>query len=60
VLKPNAYGLPQTEANQPPPIALSEAQMGALLAASYRGLKIGREIGADLIEVATRSRDFIK
>jgi hypothetical protein len=35
VLKPNAYGSPQTEANQPPPIALSEAQMCALLAASH-------------------------
>jgi hypothetical protein len=35
VLKPNAYGLPHTEANQPSPIALSEAQMCALLAASY-------------------------
>jgi hypothetical protein len=35
VLKPNAHGLPQTEANQPSPIALSEAQMLALLAASY-------------------------
>ena len=35
MLKPNAHGLPQTEANQPPPIALSEAQMLALLAASY-------------------------
>jgi hypothetical protein len=34
-LKPNAYGLPDTEANQPPPIALSEAQMCASLAASY-------------------------
>jgi hypothetical protein len=34
VLKPNAYGLPHTEAHQPPPIALSEAQMCALLAAS--------------------------
>jgi hypothetical protein len=35
VLRPNAYGLPHTEANQPPPIALSESQMCALLAASY-------------------------
>ena len=35
LLNPNAHGLPQTEANQPPPIALSEAQMCALLAASY-------------------------
>ena len=35
MLKPNAYGSPVTEANQPPPIALSEAQMLALLAASY-------------------------
>ena len=35
LLKPNAHGLPQTEANQPSPIALSEAQMLALLAASY-------------------------
>jgi hypothetical protein len=35
VLKPNAHGLPHTAANQPPPIALSEAQMLALLAASY-------------------------
>jgi hypothetical protein len=34
-LKSNARGLPHTEANQPPPIALSEAQMCALLAASY-------------------------
>jgi hypothetical protein len=34
-LKSNAYGLPHTEANQLPPIALSEAQMCALLAASY-------------------------
>jgi hypothetical protein len=34
-LKPNAYGLPHTEANQPSPIALNEAQMCALLAASY-------------------------
>jgi hypothetical protein len=34
-MKPNAYGLPHTEANQPLPIALSEAQMCALLAASY-------------------------
>jgi hypothetical protein len=33
--EPNAYGLPDTEPNQPPPIALSEAQMCALLAASY-------------------------
>ena len=31
VSKPNAYGLPHTEAKQPPPIALSEAQMCALL-----------------------------
>jgi hypothetical protein len=35
VLKPTAFGLPQTEANQPSPIALSESQMLALLAASY-------------------------
>ena len=35
MLKPNAFGLPNTEANQSPPIALSEAQMCALLAASY-------------------------
>ena len=35
VLKPNAYGLAHTEANQPSPIALNEAQMCALLAASY-------------------------
>ena len=35
MLKPNAYGLPHTEAKQPSPIALSEAQMLALLAASY-------------------------
>ena len=35
MLKPNAYGSPQTEANQPPPLALSEAQMLALLAASH-------------------------
>jgi hypothetical protein len=35
MLKPTAHGLPHTEANQPPPIALSEAQMCALLAASY-------------------------
>jgi hypothetical protein len=35
LLKPNAFGLPHTEAKQPPPIALSEAQMLALLAASY-------------------------
>ena len=35
MLKPNAHGLPHTEANQPPPIALSEAQMLALLAASH-------------------------
>jgi hypothetical protein len=35
VLKPNAYGSPRTEANQLPPIALSEAQMCALLAASH-------------------------
>jgi hypothetical protein len=35
VLKSNAYGLPHTEADRPPPIALSEAQMCALLAASY-------------------------
>jgi hypothetical protein len=35
VLKPNAHGLPHTEANQPSPIALSEAPMLALLAASY-------------------------
>jgi hypothetical protein len=34
-MKSNAYGLPDTEANQSPPIALSEAQMSALLAASY-------------------------
>ena len=34
MLKPNAHGLPHTEANQPPPIALSEPQMCALLAAS--------------------------
>src|SRR6266550_5890913 len=34
-MKPNAHGLPHTEANQPLPIALSEAQMCALLAASY-------------------------
>jgi hypothetical protein len=34
-MKSNAFGLPQTEAKQPPPIALSEAQMLALLAASY-------------------------
>ena len=34
-MKPNAYGSPQTEVNQTPPIALSEAQMCALLAASY-------------------------
>ena len=53
VLKPNAHGLPHTEGHQSSPIALSEAQMCALLAASYRGLKIGREIGAELIEVAT-------
>jgi hypothetical protein len=32
--KPNAYGRPHTEANQPPPIALTEPQMCALLAAS--------------------------
>jgi hypothetical protein len=35
VLKPNAHGSPQTEANQPSPIALTEPQMLALLAASY-------------------------
>jgi hypothetical protein len=35
VSRPNAYGLPHTEANQSPPIALSEPQMCALLAASY-------------------------
>ena len=35
LLKPNAFGLPHTEANQSPPIALSEAQMLAVLAASY-------------------------
>ena len=35
MLKPKACGPPQTEANQPPPIALTEAQMCALLAASY-------------------------
>jgi hypothetical protein len=35
VLKPNAHGLPHTAANQPSPIALSEAQMCALLAASH-------------------------
>ena len=35
MLKPNAHGLPQAEANQPPLIALSEAQMLALLAASH-------------------------
>ena len=35
MLKPNAHGLPQTEANQPSPIALTEAQMCALLAASH-------------------------
>jgi hypothetical protein len=35
MLKPNAFGEQHTEANQPPPIALSEAQMCALLAASY-------------------------
>jgi hypothetical protein len=35
VLNPNAHGLPHTEANQPSPIALSEAQMCALLAASH-------------------------
>ena len=35
MLKPNAFGLPHTEANQSPPIALSEAQMCALLAASH-------------------------
>jgi hypothetical protein len=34
-MKSTAFGLPHTEANQPPPIALSEAQMCALLAASY-------------------------
>jgi hypothetical protein len=34
-MKSNAFGRPHTEANQPPPIALSEAQMCALLAASY-------------------------
>ena len=33
MLKPNAHGLPHTAANQPPPIALTEAQMCALLAA---------------------------
>ena len=33
--KPNAFGLPNTEANQSPPIALTEPQMCALLAASY-------------------------
>jgi hypothetical protein len=35
VSKPNAFGLPNTEANQSPPIALTEPQMCALLAASY-------------------------
>jgi hypothetical protein len=35
VLKSNAYGLPDTAANQSPPIALTEPQMLALLAASY-------------------------
>jgi hypothetical protein len=35
VLKPNAHGPPNTEAHQPPPIALSEAQMLALPAASH-------------------------
>jgi hypothetical protein len=35
VMKSNAYGLPDTEANQSPPIALTEPQMCALLAASY-------------------------
>jgi len=29
LLKPNAHGLPHAAANQPPPIALSEAQMCA-------------------------------
>ena len=29
MLKPNAFGLPHTEAKQPPPIALSEAQIAA-------------------------------
>jgi hypothetical protein len=33
--KPNAFGSPHTEANQSAPIALSESQMCALLAASY-------------------------
>jgi hypothetical protein len=35
MLKSNAYGLPHTEAKQPPPIALTESQMCALLAASH-------------------------
>jgi hypothetical protein len=33
--RPNAHGLPHTEANQSAPIALTEPQMCALLAASY-------------------------
>jgi hypothetical protein len=33
--KSNACGLPRTETNQPPPIALTESQMCALFAASY-------------------------
>jgi hypothetical protein len=35
LLKPTAHGLPQTAANQPSPIALSESQMCALLAAAH-------------------------
>jgi hypothetical protein len=34
-MKSNAHGLPHTEANQSGPIALTEPQMLALLAASY-------------------------
>jgi hypothetical protein len=35
MLKPNAFGLRHTETHQPQPIALSEAQMCAVLAASH-------------------------
>ena len=35
MLKPNALGLRHTETHQPPPIALTEPQMVALLAASH-------------------------
>jgi hypothetical protein len=31
VSKPNAFGLPNTEANQSPPIALTEPQMPAFM-----------------------------